>query len=152
MALNKIPAGAYQKHEVTPNLQMNQIGHLCPTGCSHDGHQCPQGTVDLEQPLVLVVKATKQSGCGVILEGLHAAEKWMPGMLAGAIHIVVELAVTLVPRNPRCQTGVMGRTGWPHVGTVKSLMDQSVSAPGIARTTWSPWWTSTWTPRLGRGN
>jgi len=99
-------------------------------------------------PLALMVEAAEQPCCSIILERFHAAQEWVPGILAGAVHAVIELSITLSPRCPRGKACVMSRAGWPHIDTVKLLMDKAVSAKRVARTAWSPWWTTVRSSRL----
>lgn len=98
-----------------------------------------------------VVKPAKQPCCGKILECLHAAEDRMSRILAGTVHVIQELPITLAAGSAGRQTRVMCCTCRSDVRTKEFLSNHSISAPGIARTAWTPRWTSAGTACMGRG-
>ena len=98
-----------------------------------------------------VVKPAKQPCCGKILECLHAAEDRMSRILAGTVHVIQELPITLAAGSAGGQTGVMCRTCRAEIRSKESLSNHTVSAPGIARTARTPRWTSAGTACLSRG-
>ncbi len=99
-----------------------------------------------------VVKPAKQTRCSKILECLHAAENRMSGTLAGTVHIIEELPITICSRSTRGQTCVMCRTCRSEIRTVKSLRYQAITAESVARAAGAPRWTSTWTASAGRSD
>lgn len=75
----------------------------------------------------------------------------MSRILAGTVHVIQELPITLAAGSAGGQTGVMCRTRRAEIRSKESLSNHTVSAPGIARTARTPRWTSARTACLGRG-
>src|SRR5262249_44588044 len=88
--------------------------------------------------ILLPNQAAEQSGVHVVEVCLVSAQHRMSGTVAGRLHVVQELAITVLPVRTTCIAGVMARAGRSEIGAVCTLWDQPISAPCLARATGPP--------------